>query len=62
MTDYLPLQIASGILIAGTILLIPRFASWLWREGDRGAAVFVGGAFFLFAGALIAAGLGLVPW
>lgn len=58
----LPLEIASGILIAVVILWIGRFALLSWGKGDRLMAFLCGVMFAQIGGGLILAGLGLVPW
>jgi hypothetical protein len=62
MLEHLPLQIASGILIAGAVMLMARYSMALWAGGERWPAVYLGLASTIIGGGLIAAGLGLVHW
>ena len=59
MSDTLPLEVASGILIAATIMWMMRCVLILWRKDDAGMAILL---FILTAqlgGGLILAGLGV---
>ena len=62
MVEHLPLQIAAGILIAGTIMFGVRYAHLLWASGERVAGLWLGAGALVVAGMLIAAGLGLADW
>lgn len=58
----LPLQVASGILIAVVIVWVFKHGIALWQRGDYGFAFFAFAPALLFGGGLIFAGLGLVAW
>ena len=60
--EHLPLQIASGILIAATVMFAFRYAFVLWREDEKSGAIMVWLASIVGGGALIAAGIGLASW
>jgi hypothetical protein len=60
--DPLSLQIASGILIAGVVMLMARYAMALWTSGERWPGFYLGAAALMAAGGLIAAGVGLLHW
>ena len=60
--ENLPLQIASGILIAATVMAGFRYAVFLARRGDWGLAVPAGLFIAVMGGGLVLAGLGTIPW
>lgn len=62
MEVALPLQIASGILIAALVMFMARSALVWWSKGDAGMALMLLVPASLIGGSLIFAGLGLVAW
>ncbi|MGR3525058.1 MAG: hypothetical protein ACU0CT_03550 [Paracoccaceae bacterium] len=62
MEVALPLQIASGILIAALVMFMARSALVWWGKGDATMALFLLVPASLIGGILIFAGLGLVAW
>lgn len=62
MIEHLPLQIASGILVAAVVLLLARVAFALWQRERHEAATLCGFFSALFGLSLILAGLGIVPF
>lgn len=60
--DILSLQIASGILIAASIITIALYAVHTFRARDWLMCFLASVATALLGGALIAAGLNIVPW
>jgi hypothetical protein len=62
MEVALPLQIASGILIAALIMFMVRSALAWWARGDAGMAITLLVPATLIGGGLVFAGLGLVAW
>lgn len=61
-TPPLPLEIASGILIAAGIVYMVSYARRLWDAGDGNLAIGVWLLFGGFGAAFIMAGLGVLPW
>ena len=61
-TEFLPLQIASGILIAVFLLAVLRYASALWARGDTAFAGVIALPALLISLALIGAGAGMFEW
>ena len=59
---HLPLQIASGILIAALVMALFRWCVEKFRERDMQTAVPAGVLVALLGGGLILAGLGLAPY
>lgn len=60
--DILSLQIASGILIAASIITIALYAVHTFRARDWWMFLPAAAATMTIGGALIAAGLNIVPW
>jgi len=61
MVEHLPLQIASGILIAAAFLALVRVTVTLWLLGDYGMSILVGVFFAVTGGALLLSGLAGLP-
>lgn len=62
MVSDLPLEIASGILIAALLLFSACFVIALARRGQVVPALFLAMPICLIGGGLILAGLGFVPF
>jgi hypothetical protein len=62
MTDILPLQVASGVLIAALVIFAFRYIVALAHRGRMVEALFLSVPLVLMGGALIAAGLGIVAY
>lgn len=60
--DILSLQIASGILIAASIITVALYAVHTFRARDWWMCLPASAATITIGGALIAAGLNIFPW
>ena len=52
------MHIASGILLAATVMFMAKHTVDLWRRGDPNMSVLIGAATAIFYGSLVLTGLG----
>ena len=62
MVEHLPLQIASGILIAALFLALTRLVVRLWIWGDYGLAILLGVSVAVTGGSLVLSGFGTLSF
>lgn len=60
--EILPLQIAAGIILAATVLLMGRIAIRFWQDDKIVGALSLGAVSAIFWIALLSAGLGIAGW
>lgn len=61
-TPNLPLQIASGILLAVVVVWVFRLGAMAYQKRDFQTAFFAFTLSAMFGGSLILAGLGVLSW